>query len=97
MGYNECIKCKQKQNKREKIYVFPCDSCNTYYCGECSNLTTSEVRCMPIVERKLKFFCTKCRENDFIECLKNTMKTQESRDVKNVLVTITKNQTVGIG
>lgn len=74
MGDNAtCIKCKQKQNKREKFYVFACDSCNTYYCGDCSELSTSEVRCMPLQERKLKFFCMQCRENDLIECLKNTI------------------------
>lgn len=74
MGDNNlCIQCKQKQNKKEKFYVFACDSCNTFYCGDCSGLTTTEVRCMPILERTLKFYCTLCREGDYIECLKSTI------------------------
>ena len=73
MGDSACIKCKQKLNKRDKIYVFACDSCKTCYCGDCSELTTSEVRCMLLAERQLKFFCKYCRENDYIECLKKTI------------------------
>lgn len=73
MSDTACIKCKKKQNKKEKFYVFPCDSCDTLYCGECSGLSGSEVKCMILLERNLKFFCDLCNETDIREGLKKTI------------------------
>lgn len=78
MSDTACIKCKKKQNKKEKFYVFSCDSCNTHYCGECSELSASEVKCMILLERNLQFFCNLCKENDIRECLKNTILDKET-------------------
>ncbi|KAG5887451.1 hypothetical protein JTB14_017307 [Gonioctena quinquepunctata] len=78
MSSPECTQCKKKANVKEKIIVFPCDSCKSNYCGECSELTSSELKCIPLLKRALKYFCTKCRDNDLTDCLKNMIRDKET-------------------
>lgn len=68
MSELECIKCKIKSTLKDtKNPIFPCDSCRRYYCGECSLLNASEVRCMPIQKRSLIFNCQQCRDGGMIK------------------------------
>lgn len=41
---------------------FNCDSCQRPNHVECTELTASEVRCLELKKRSLKFFCTDCEE-----------------------------------
>ncbi|KAG5895662.1 hypothetical protein JTB14_008671 [Gonioctena quinquepunctata] len=84
----ECIKCKIKSNLREtKNPVFACDSCRNYYCGECSELSPSEIKCMPLQKRHLKFNCTRCRNNEINDCLRKTIEDKEQIiEDKNIII-----------
>lgn len=63
MGEIECTKCGVKSTLKDpKNPVFPCDSCRRYFCGDCSKLNPSEIKCMPIQRRTLIFHCLECRE-----------------------------------
>lgn len=75
----ECIKCKIKTTlKDSKNPIFPCDACRNYYCGDCSDLSPSEIKCMPLQKRILKFHCVKCRNGELTNYLKNTITDKES-------------------
>lgn len=69
-----CIKCKMKTStKDDKNSIFTFDSCRNIYCGKCSELTTSEVRCIALEKRILKFIRSNCRINDYIDCVKKSV------------------------
>ncbi|KAJ8981177.1 hypothetical protein NQ317_017270 [Molorchus minor] len=53
-----CLKC----HAAEKEEKFACDSCKRLICAECAELTSSEVRCMNLKNRKLMFLCTECQQ-----------------------------------
>lgn len=79
MDKNECIICKRKSGLKEKLPVFSCDTCSTYYCGECAELSASEIKCMQLVKQRiLKFICRKCSDNELNKCLINTIKDKEN-------------------
>lgn len=71
----ECTGCKQIKTvtKDTKNPCFPCDSCRSLYCGECSELSPSEIKCMPLQKRLLKFHCFKCRRYELVDLLENTI------------------------
>lgn len=71
----ECSRCKQTwaSTKELKYPCFPCDSCRNLCCVECSDLGPSEIKCMPLHKRLLKFHCYKCRSGELVDCLKNTI------------------------
>lgn len=75
----ECSKCKQIKppSKEQKYPCFSCDLCRNLYCIECSELTPSEVKCVPLQKRVMKFHCYKCRNNELVDLLKNTIKDKE--------------------
>lgn len=54
-----CSKC---DTNAENSKLFTCDSCNETLCATCSNLSASELKCMPLKNRKLKFLCEECEK-----------------------------------
>lgn len=75
----ECALCKRiKQPTKDiKTPCFPCDSCRNLICLECTELSSSEIKCLPLQKRLMKFHCIKCRNNEFIDILKNTINDKE--------------------
>ncbi|CAH1110118.1 unnamed protein product [Psylliodes chrysocephalus] len=52
-----CTKCDETFDNGQ------CDSCRSFLCIDCGNLTASEVKCMQLkTKRKLKFFCETCED-----------------------------------
>lgn len=85
----ECHKCKQIKNPTREIKCpcFPCDSCRNFYCMECSELSPSEIKCMPLQKRLLRFYCFACRDLELITLLKNTIADKDAIiKVKNELI-----------
>lgn len=75
----ECTTCKIKAGAKDsKNPIFPCDSCRNYYCGECSELSSSEIRCMPLQKRLLKFHCKNCRGNELNDALRQIISDKET-------------------
>lgn len=75
----ECFKCNQVKiaNKDIKYPCFPCDLCRNLYCLECSELSSSEIKCMPLQKRIMKFHCNKCRNHELVDLFKNTINDKE--------------------
>ncbi|CAG9762625.1 unnamed protein product [Ceutorhynchus assimilis] len=75
----ECFLCGliKQPTKELKTGYFPCDSCRNSICSECSDLSTSELRCLPLQKRVVKFHCRKCRNYDYVESLKNIITDKE--------------------
>lgn len=76
----ECIKCNTKTTKDPKNPIFTCDSCRDFYCGECSGLNASEVRCMTFQKRTLIFYCEICRKGNILRNLEEKI----TGEVKNI-------------
>lgn len=75
----ECSSCKIKTGPKDtKNPIFACDYCRNYYCGDCSELSSSEIRCMPLQKRFLKFHCRKCRGNEIIDLLRKVVADKET-------------------
>lgn len=75
----ECTICKQiKQPTKEVKYpCFPCDGCRNLICAECSALSATELRCLPLATRLLKFHCIKCRNYDIAEVLTSQLSDKD--------------------
>ncbi|KAG5877334.1 hypothetical protein JTB14_003620 [Gonioctena quinquepunctata] len=75
----ECSQCKEvKTPSRDlKVVCFPCDTCKNLFCPECTELTPSEIKCLPLQKRLLIFLCPKCRNYEFIDTMKQTIKDKE--------------------
>lgn len=54
------IHCKNCKEEIGDLGAFTCDICLGKVHRECSNLTASEVKCMPLKNRGLKFVCSEC-------------------------------------
>lgn len=54
-----CFECKSEVNDD---HFYRCDSCLRKIHKTCVNLTTSEVRCMPLQKHLLLFICDDCRK-----------------------------------
>lgn len=52
-----CYKCGENV---DGTGGFPCDSCKRWMCNNCSDLSASEVRCLQLKKRVLKFCCSDC-------------------------------------
>ena len=50
-----CDSCKQV-----KELLFNCEGCKKAICRVCGNLTASEIKCLQLKERILKFYCKQC-------------------------------------
>lgn len=86
----ECARCKIKNTPKDpKNPIFPCDICRTKICGDCSDLSSSELKCIVLQRRILKYHCESCRKwniNDFFE---NTIKDKEEIiENKNAIIQI---------
>lgn len=55
-----CSGCKIELSSDELKLKIICDRCGAKFCQSCSGLGSTEIRCMPLRERKLKFFCGSC-------------------------------------
>lgn len=66
---------------------YPCDSCKRLICQECSGLSATELRCLPLSSRILKFQCIKCRNYDVLELLQAQVqdKDQMINDKNNII------------
>lgn len=71
----ECSICNRiKQPTSEKKYpCFSCDSCKKIICAECSELSTSELRCIPMQKRMLIYHCKTCKNFEFAKTLQDTI------------------------
>ncbi|KAG5896133.1 hypothetical protein JTB14_011878 [Gonioctena quinquepunctata] len=49
-----CSNCEKTEN------VISCDGCQKILCDKCSELSPSEIKCMPLKKRKLLFLCNEC-------------------------------------
>lgn len=88
-----CTKCGD-----EKGQLYLCDSCNKELCKKCADLTETEIRCMNLAKRKLKFLCEGCENGlfripEFInklskleEKIESIQKTNEELSSKNVTI-----------
>lgn len=55
----ECGECKENKE------VYECDGCKTTICKQCGKLTSTEVKVLQLSSKRvLKFFCTKCKNNE---------------------------------
>lgn len=52
-----CCKCGSDVDNSSS---FPCDSCKRWVCNRCSDLSASEIRCLQMKKRVLKFCCPDC-------------------------------------
>ncbi|CAH1957456.1 unnamed protein product [Acanthoscelides obtectus] len=55
-----CIKCKTEFHGDNGYYK--CDLCFGSVHKDCVNLTSSEVRCMPLQKRVLLLICDECKQ-----------------------------------
>lgn len=55
---NSCIKCKEKCDDD----YYTCDSCLERIHKKCSNVTSSEARCIPLQKRVLLLICEDCKQ-----------------------------------
>lgn len=44
-----------------ELFGCPCDGCGQVYCGMCSGVSASEVRCLPSKKRIISYFCVSCK------------------------------------
>lgn len=103
----ECFVCKQiKQPTKEiKIPCITCDVCKKIICLECSELSPTEIRCIPLQKRILQYKCKQCRyevieilqnaikdKDVIIEMLKDKIKNLEEQNGKNTYANILKVQ-----
>lgn len=56
----ECFKCNQNFNNGKCLR---CDGCKRPICYQCSELSSTEIRCIELKNRVLKFFCKECEDN----------------------------------
>lgn len=88
----ECDICKQiKQPTKDiKNPCYSCDLCRNLICLECSDLGPSEIKCLPLQRRTLKFHCKKCRKYELVDVLRSTIEDkeriiQEQKEIINLL------------
>ncbi|KAG5894477.1 hypothetical protein JTB14_032505 [Gonioctena quinquepunctata] len=76
----ECSLCKEikQPSKDAKIPCHSCDSCRRLICLECSELSSSEIRCLPLQRRLLMFHCKSCRNNDYVKLLQSKIEDKEA-------------------
>lgn len=53
-----CCKCGSDADNSNS---FPCDSCKRWVCNRCSDVSASEIRCLQMKKRVLKFCCPDCQ------------------------------------
>lgn len=53
-----CIHCKN--DIRESDVCFECDGCHRPIHGSCTELSASEIKCLQLKKRIMKFFCNHC-------------------------------------
>lgn len=54
----KCTKCNEPAEKDEEHYM--CDACKNAVHKKCANLTSTEIRCLQLQKRNLKFMCDSC-------------------------------------
>lgn len=52
-----CSKC---ENKEDNSQIFQCDSCKSYLCETCGDISATEIRCLQMKKRRLLFICPEC-------------------------------------
>lgn len=55
-----CIHCKNNI-KDSEVYYF-CDGCQKPVHGPCTDLSASEIKCLQLRKRVMKFYCNQCNE-----------------------------------
>lgn len=56
-------KCKTAVNYQNDSIKLICDVCYGHIHEQCSGLSATEVRCIPLKNRSLLFLCEPCRSN----------------------------------
>jgi len=70
----ECTICRELKGKDQ---VFPCDGCNEPYCKGCGELTASEIKCIQLKERKMKFYCRNCTDFHTLTLMRNLIESKD--------------------
>nr|CAI5832956.1 unnamed protein product [Callosobruchus analis] len=75
----ECALCNQVKQPTQDLKnpCFPYDSCKNLICVECSDLSPSEIRCIPLQKRLLIFHCKRCRNWELTDMLLGRIKDKE--------------------
>lgn len=55
-------KCRKNVDISKENVKIVCDTCRTFFHEDCSGLTSTEKRCIPLQNRNLMFLCLTCRE-----------------------------------
>lgn len=66
-----CVKCGQDKE------TFKCDQCRRQYCKNCSGLTSSEIRCVQLKERKMLFWCDICTDFNTLYLMRKIVEDKE--------------------
>lgn len=59
-----CSKCKSELTSEDLKSKLVCDRCQSRVCQTCSCLSSTELRCMVLNKRVLKFYCPSCERAD---------------------------------
>ncbi|CAG9825701.1 unnamed protein product [Phaedon cochleariae] len=59
-SYNKCLGCKKEA--LEDRTTFKCDGCKRLIHITCAGVTATEVKCLQLSSRKMKYFCDDCEE-----------------------------------
>ncbi|CAG9823945.1 unnamed protein product [Phaedon cochleariae] len=59
-SYNRCLGCKKEA--LEDRTTFKCDGCKRLIHITCAGVTATEVKCLQLSSRKMKYFCDDCEE-----------------------------------
>lgn len=71
---------------------YKCDRCNKSMCKSCGDLTSSEVKCLQLKERVLKFFCKQCCSLETIVLLQNIIEAKNGEiESKNRIIELLEN------
>lgn len=80
LGIMICSKCGTNLSGDEKESKITCDCCKSQFCKSCSKLSSTELRCMQLVgKRILRFFCESC--NDLMQFSQQVMKRMNDMEM----------------
>lgn len=99
--YEDCsicsLKCKLnakvKQIKDDKLVGHTCDYCSRVVCKNCSQISSTEIRCLELSTRILLFYCPDCINNIKVEQAKQQQSLNIQSEHENTIASLTKELT----